>query len=87
MPDVSVNFVRPTDRRSITVALDDSITAEEAINELLANNFVTPGPDSYQLVHNDDALLPNQTLAEAGIRNGDKISVNPNLVAGARPRS
>lgn len=84
MADVKVNFVHPTDGRVITVTVDDTMTAQEAIGELLANNFVSPGPGGYQLFVNDNALLPEQTLSEAGVRDGAKILVNPSLLAGAR---
>ena len=84
MPDVKVNFVHPTDGRVITVTVDDTMTAQEAIGELLANNFVSPGPGGYELVDNNTTLRPEQTLAEAGVRDGAKIRVNPTLLAGAR---
>lgn len=84
MPDVNVNFVHPTDGRVLTVTVDDTMTAQEAIAELLANNFVSPGPGGYELVENNNTLLPNQTLADARVRDGAKIRVNPTLLAGAR---
>lgn len=84
MADVNVNFVHPTDQRVITVTVDDSMTAREAIGELLANNFVLPGPGGYELVENGTALDPDQTLADAGVRNNAKIRVNPTLVAGTQ---
>lgn len=83
MPDVSVNFVHPTDGRVLTVTVDDTMTAQEAIAELLANNFVSPGPGGYELVHNNNALLPEQTFAHAGVEDRAKIRVNPTLLAGA----
>ena len=44
MTDVTVHFVHPTDGRVITVTVDNTMSAQEAISELLANNFVPPLP-------------------------------------------
>jgi hypothetical protein len=84
MPDVNVSFVHPTDSRVITVTVDDTMTAQEAIGELLANNFVTPVPQGYELTENGNALRGDQTLADAGVRSGSKIRVIPATGAGAR---
>ena len=85
MADLNVNFQHPTDQRVITVTVDDSMTAQEAISELLANNFVLPG--EYQLVYDNNGLGLDQTFADAGVRNGAKIRVNTNAMAGARTRN
>jgi hypothetical protein len=85
MPDVNVNFMHPTDGRVITVTVDDTMTAQEAIGELLANNFVPPHGQGYQLsvVENGNIIGGNQTMAEAGVRSGSKIKVLPITEAGA----
>jgi hypothetical protein len=82
MPDVNVNFMHPTDGRVITVTVDDTMTAHEIISELLANNFVSPAPGGYELVENGNCFRADQTLADAGVRNGSKIRVNPSTDAG-----
>ena len=87
MPEISVNFIHPTDNGVMTVIIDDAMTAEEIIRELLANNFVPPHPEGYQLalVETDKKMIrPEQTLAEVGARNGAKIQVLPSTPAGAR---
>jgi hypothetical protein len=86
MPEISVNFIHPTDRGMMTVIIDDAMTAEEIIGELLANNFVPPIPEGYQLsmVETDMIVRPEQTIAEAGAKNGSKIHVLPSTPAGAR---
>lgn len=87
MPEISVNFIHPSDNGVMTVTIDDAITADEIISELLANNFVVPDPSGYQLAIVDTErkeILPNQTLAEVGARNGSKIRVIPSAPAGLR---
>lgn len=86
MPDVNVNFVHPTDGRVITVTVDDTMTAQEAIGELLANNFVTPSSSGYELNMNGTRFRADQTLADAGVNNGAKIRVAPATDAGAQGR-
>ena len=49
MADVKVNFLHPTDGRQLTVSLDDSITAQEAVAELIAADFIAPNPQGYGL--------------------------------------
>lgn len=84
MPDVKVNFVHPTDGRVMTVTVDDTMTAQEAIGELLANNFVPPHEQGYQLFAEGGNILGwNQTLAEGNVQSGTKLKVLPVAEAGA----
>jgi hypothetical protein len=84
MPDVNVNFMHPTDGRVMTVTVDDTMTAEEAIGELLANNFVPPHGQGYQLsvVESGNIISGSQSLGEAGVKHGSKIKVLPITEAG-----
>lgn len=87
MPEISVNFMHPTDNGVMTVIIDDAMTAEEIVRELLANNFVPPDPDGYKLAVIDTErkmIRPEQTLAEVGARNGSKIQVLGSTPAGAK---
>lgn len=86
MPDLSVNFMHPTDGGVMTVTIDDAMTAQELMSELLANNFVPPHPEGYQLsvVETGMIVRADQTLAEAGARNGAKIKVLPTAPAGGK---
>jgi hypothetical protein len=86
MADVTVHFVHPTDRRVITVTVDDTMTAQEAIGELLANNFVPPSPTRYELRVNNAVLDGNETLAQGGVVNNSKIRVDAALDAGMQTR-
>lgn len=84
MPDVSVTFVHPTDGRALTVTVDDTMTAQESIGELLANDFVPPHQQGYQLsvVESGAIMRPEQSFADAGVKNGTKIKVLPITEAG-----
>ena len=77
MADVTVDFIHPTDGRIITVSLDSAITGQEAISELLANKFLDPRADGYELVvkGTSEIIRPSQSFAEAGIRDGDHIRI------------
>jgi len=86
MADVNVNFLHPTDGRVISVTMDDTMTAQEIIAELLANNFVSPAPGGYELFESGNLLREDQTLADAGVRHGCKIRVTPSTNAGAWAR-
>jgi len=84
MADVNVNFMHPTDGRVISVTIDETMTAQEAVGELLANDFVPPHVEGYHLslVESGNIIGVNQTLAGAGVRNGSKIHVLPTTPAG-----
>lgn len=83
MNDVRINFMHPTDGRLITVTLDGTMTASEAIGELIANEFVHPLPLGYNLAIKGGPLLAaNQTFADAGVGDGDTIRVIPATDAG-----
>ncbi|OAD19417.1 hypothetical protein THIOM_004954, partial [Candidatus Thiomargarita nelsonii] len=49
MADVDVSFMHPTDGQLLTVQLDDTITAQEVIAELLSQQFVPSHPDGYEI--------------------------------------
>ena len=77
---VKVNFMHPTDGRVVTVTLDDSMTAQEAINELISINFIGSVPLGYNLAiklvtKGRERLEQNRTLAEAGVKEGDILRV------------
>lgn len=84
MPDLNVNFLHPTDGGVMTVIIDDTMTAQEIVGELLANSFVPPHLEGYQLsvVETGMIVRPDQTLAEAGVKGGAKVKVLPTAPAG-----
>jgi len=73
MADVNVNFVHPTDGRTVTVNLDDTITAQEAVAELIAANFINPDPQGYKLsFKGGNDIPPDQTFHDAGVEEPNK---------------
>jgi hypothetical protein len=83
MANVKVNFMHPTDGRVVTVTLDNTMTAQEAINELITNNFITPNSQGYNLAIKGGAQLQaNQTFSDAGVKDGDTLRVIPATDAG-----
>lgn len=80
---VKVNFMHPTDGRMVTVTVDNTMTAQEAINELISNNFISPNPQGYNLaIKGGNQLQQNQTFAAAGVKDGDTMRVIPATDAG-----
>lgn len=83
MADITVNFIHPTDGKRLTVTIDDTMTASEAIGQLLLNNFITSHPDGYQLSVKGGAIIPNNyTFNQAGVANGIDINIIPATNAG-----
>lgn len=55
--------MHPTDGRLLNVKLDSSITAQEAIAELISKSFVPTSEDGYALaVKGGTMLSPNDTF-------------------------
>lgn len=76
MADVNVNFVHPTDGRMVTVTLDDSITAQEAVAELITANFLTPNSQGYGLAFKGGSMIePGQTFQDAGVEEPNKNTI------------
>ncbi|NES18652.1 MAG: hypothetical protein F6K41_06905 [Symploca sp. SIO3E6] len=85
MADINVNFVHPTDGRMLTVNLDDSITAQEAVAELIAADFITPNSQGYGLaIKGGNMIEPGKTFREAEVQepNHNTIRVVPATDAG-----
>lgn len=51
--DLKINFIHPSNGKVMKAALEVNITAEEAINELIANGFISPNLRGYNLVNTD----------------------------------
>jgi len=69
MADINVNFIHPTDGRQLTVNLDDSITGQEAVAELIAAEFITPNPQGYGLaIKGGNMIDPNRSFRDAGVK-------------------
>lgn len=75
MAEVSVNFVN-TDGRMITVNLDDTTTAQEAIAELISAEFIVASPQGYQLAIKGGPMLdPDKSFRDMNIQNGTTIRI------------
>jgi hypothetical protein len=83
MADVSVNFMHPTDGRVISVTLDNTMTGQEIIGELIANDFVPSSSEGYNLAIKGGNQLDNgKTLLENEVKDNDTIRVIPATDAG-----
>lgn len=83
MADVNVNFIHPTDGRMLNVTLDDTITAQEAIAELIAAEFIAPNPHGYSLSIKGGSMIEhNQSFADAGVQDSNTLRIVPATDAG-----
>ncbi len=74
MADVNVNFLHPTEGRTMTVNLDDSITAQEAVAELISASFITPNPHGYGLaIKGGNMIALAQSFRDAGVKDQHNI--------------
>lgn len=84
MTEVSVNFMHPTDGRVISVTLDNTMTGQEVIGELIANDFIPANSQGYNLaVKGGRQLENNRTLAENEVKDNDTIRLIPATDAGS----
>lgn len=83
MADLNVSFTHPTDGRTVNVTLDDGVTVQEAINELISNGFIAANQQGYNLARKGDALMrADQTFRATGIKDNDIIRIIPATDAG-----
>lgn len=76
MAEVNVNFLHPTDGRMLTVGVDETITAQEAIAELIASQFIPPSELGYQLAIKGGAeLQAEQSFRDAGIQDNTTVKI------------
>jgi len=83
----NVVFLHPTTDSTMEVEIDDSMTADATINELVAANFITNGTENggYELLIKDTRtrIRGAQTIASGGAKEGGVIRVVPETDAGA----
>lgn len=84
MADVNVGFMHPTDGRLLNVELDDTITAQEAIAELISENFIPSSSEGYALAikGEGDMLSANQSFRDAGVQDNTVLRIIPQTNAG-----
>lgn len=81
---ITVTFLHPRNANSIEVELTDSITAEEAVQQLAANGFLSEQLSSEQtytlfIKNSQQKISGNQTLASGGAVNGSVLTVQPRI--------
>lgn len=85
MSDVDISFMHPTDGRLLNVQLDDTITAQEAISELISENFIPSDSQGYKLaIKGGNEININQSFRDANVQNGTVIRVLPQTDAGKK---
>jgi len=83
MGDLQVEFIHPTDGRTVSVTVDDTMTGNEAIEELIANDFINASQQGYNLaVKGGNQIHADQSFLSAGVKNNDKIRIIPATDAG-----
>lgn len=76
MPEISLSFIHPTDGRVLSVTVDDSMTVQETIGELIGADFIPPSPQGYNLAIKGGAALQNaHTLAAGGVKDGNALRI------------
>ena len=75
--------MHPTDSRTISVTVENTMTGQEAIAELIANEFIPTTPGGYNLAIKGGAQLDNsKSLAQGGVKDNDTLRVIPATDAG-----
>jgi len=89
-----VTFLDQTGAKSVEAVIAEGVTVRRILpNVITKMNLPVTGPDgqpmSYSLDHKEGGsrLQENQTLADAGVREGDHLIVYPEIVAGSAQAS
>jgi len=83
MADIEVRLMLPVDGRIVTVELEDTMTPDEIVNELIAGEVIQPSDSGYKLAVKGGAELNSTTqLKEIGLKDDDVIRVIPATDAG-----
>lgn len=83
--EYSVTFIHPTTGATLTAQINPELTADEVINALVGENFIT-APDTnhnYALgINGGEKVEGSQTLASGGLRDGSTVTVISQGTAG-----
>ena len=83
MSEITVTFLHPVDGHSIEVELDSDMTASEAIEELISNDFIRSCDEGYRLsIRGGNEILYDQSFDVAGVQTGTSLLVVPQTDAG-----
>ncbi|MBI4868276.1 MAG: EsaB/YukD family protein [Candidatus Wallbacteria bacterium] len=90
---IKVTFLDQTGAKSVQAVIAEKVRVKKIIPNIITKmKLPVTSPDgtpmSYSLDHKEGGkrLLEDQTLAEAGVKDGDHLIVYPEIVAGAKPR-
>lgn len=73
----------PVDGRIISVELDDTMTPDEVINELITENVLPNSDDGYQLaIKGGDQINPTTQLKDTQLTSDNVLRVIPATQAG-----
>jgi hypothetical protein len=83
MANIKIHFMHPVDGRTLTVTLDESMSAQEAISELINADFIAPNAQGYNLgVKGGPLFTVNQSFSDLNVKENDTIRVIPATDAG-----
>ncbi|MEM8948765.1 MAG: hypothetical protein AAGC99_05475 [Pseudomonadota bacterium] len=83
MADIGVRIMLPVDGRIISVELDDTMTPDEVINELITENVLPNSDDGYQLaIKGGDQINPTTQLKDTQLTSDNVLRVIPATQAG-----
>ena len=83
MADIKIKIAHPTDGRLIDVNVDETMTTQETLAELISNNFLTANPHGYFLaIKGGNQLVATQSLRDGGVKEGTVLNVIPATDAG-----
>lgn len=83
MADIKLKFVASTDGHSAEVDLDESMTAQEAISELVNSGFVKQSTMGYMLQPKGKSpMQASQSFGNVGLTSGQEVVVIPATDAG-----
>lgn len=83
MADKNIRIMLPVDGRILSVTIDDSMTGDEVIAELLTQNQIQPNAHGYQLGRKGgDLINRNATLSDLNLTDDDVLTVIPATDAG-----
>lgn len=83
MADIKIKLVHPTDGRLVDVNVDETMTAQETLDDLIANKFLTANPHGYFLaIKGGNQLAASQSLSDGGVTDGTVLNIIPATDAG-----
>lgn len=87
MADIEVYFKHPVSDRRVRAKVDDTMTAQEVIDDLIRDGFLQSSRNGYYLarkdMRNNEHILPGTSLRSAGVRADDVLRVDPISEAGS----